>query len=264
MKELLLAVITLGGLGLLFGIILGYSSKKFAVEVDEKVPLIKECLPGANCGGCGYAGCDAYAQAVADEIAATNCCAAAGAAGAEKIAEIMGASINAGEANVAFVKCKGTCDKAKEKGIYYGIASCIDAVNIPGGGSKACEFGCLGLGSCVEACKFDALNIINDIAVIDEDKCIGCGACVKTCPKKVIDLLPVSKKVEIGCNSKTKGMEVKNNCSVGCISCGLCARNCPEEAIEMVNNLPVINHEKCVGCGICIEKCPTHAIVNRK
>jgi electron transport complex protein RnfB len=264
MKELLFAVITLGGLGLLFGIILGYSSKKFAVEVDEKVPLIKECLPGANCGGCGYAGCDAYAQAVADEIAATNCCAAAGATGAEKIAEIMGVSINAGEANVAFVKCRGTCDKAKEKGIYYGIASCIDAVNIPGGGSKACEFGCLGLGSCVEACKFDALNIINDIAVIDEDKCIGCGACVKTCPKKVIDLLPVSKKVEIGCNSKTKGIEVKNKCSVGCISCGLCTRNCPEEAIEMLNNLPVVNHEKCIGCGVCIEKCPTHAIVNRK
>lgn len=264
MKELLAAVVTLGGLGLLFGLILGYASKKFAVEVDEKIPLIKECLPGANCGGCGYAGCDAYAQAVIDEIAAVNCCAVAGAAGAEKIAKIMGVTVSEEEANVAFVKCKGTCDKAKEKGSYYGITSCIDAVNIPGGGSKACEFGCLGLGSCVEACQFDALFIVNDIAVVDETKCIGCGACVKTCPKKVIDLLPVSKKAEIGCSSKAKGIEVKNNCSVGCISCGLCVRNCPEGAIEMINNLPVINHRKCVNCGICIEKCPTHAIVNRE
>lgn len=264
MNSLIYAIISLGGLGLIFGLILGYSSKKFHVEVDERVPLVRECLPGANCGGCGFAGCDAYAQAVVDGKAEPNCCTVAGSTAAEKIAKIMGSNVSIVEPKVARVKCKGTCDKSKQKGIYYGSQSCLDAVNIPGSGQKSCEYGCLGFGSCVSACKFDAIHVVNGVAVVDDKLCVGCGACVNICPKNLIELLPASQKIYVSCNSHDRGMEVKRNCSAGCIGCTLCAKNCPKDAITMVNNLPVIDPEKCVQCGICVQKCPTKVITSLK
>src|SRR3712207_4280818 len=224
--------------------------------------MVREALPGANCGGCGFAGCDAYADAVVNGGAAPNRCPVGGAAAAAKIAEVMGVKVDESEPKKAFVKCQGTCSNAKEKYEYFGSMTCIDAANAPGAGSKECSFGCLGLGSCVEACMFDAIHIKDGIAVVDEEACVGCGACVSTCPKSVIDLIPVSKNVRISFNLHDKGLEVKNACATGCISCGMCARNCPKEAITMENNLPVINYENCVSCGICANKCPTHAIVN--
>ncbi len=261
MNDLLFPILSLGGLGLIFGIVLGYASKKFAVEVDDRVPLVRECLPGANCGGCGFAGCDAYAQAVVEEGAAPNCCVPAGAATTESIAQIMGVQVSAAEPLKAFVKCSGNSNNAKQKGEYYGIMDCKEAMVTPGAGSKSCEFGCLGLGSCVKACKFDAMAIVNGIVKVDENACVGCGACAKACPKGVIELMAATEFIRVACNSKNKLKEVKETCSVGCITCGLCEKSCPQKAITFENNLPKIDEEKCVRCLVCIQKCPTNALI---
>lgn len=262
MNNLVFPIITLGGMGLAFGVILGYASKKFEVKVDPRIPQVRDALPGANCGGCGYAGCDAYAEAVVNGGAAPNLCGPGGATCAESIANVLGVSVENSEPMVAFVRCKGTCNAAKEKNKYYGVKDCRQAVVVPGGGSKACEHGCLGLGSCVKVCEFGALKIEDGVAVIDEKKCVACGACIEVCPKDIIDLVPAKSLVRVQCNAKSKGKEVKDNCTVGCISCTMCIRNCPKQAMEMVNNLPVIDYTKCVNCGICSMKCPTNAIQN--
>ena len=262
MTEILYPILSLGGLGLLFGLVLGYASKKFAVPVDPKVPLIKECLPGANCGGCGYAGCDAYAEAVASGAAAPNCCPIGGAAVATKIGEVMGVTVDTSEPKVAYVKCQGTCNVAKDRYEYYGLTDCQQAMNVPGAGAKSCEYGCLGYGTCVKACQFDAIDIVDGIAKINPDKCVACGACVTACPKTIIEMAPKKQKVFVTCNSKAKGVDVKGACSVGCIACTLCVKACPKEAITMVNNLSVIDYDKCIQCGLCEKKCPTKAILN--
>lgn len=258
--SILYPVLSLGGLGLIFGIVLGYASKKFHVEVDERVPLVRDCLPGANCGGCGYAGCDAFAQAVVEGKAPANGCVVAGAGAAEKIGEVLGVDVAASEPIKAFVKCAGTCDKAKKSGIYYGNMYCTEAAVIPGGGNKSCSSGCLGLGSCVNACKFDAIHIIDGVAVVDEEKCTGCGACSKACPKHLIDLKPQSEIIRVQCNSSEKLKAVKDVCASGCMGCGVCARVCPEKAIVIENNLPVIDQDKCKLCMTCVEKCPVKII----
>src|SRR3712207_46675 len=202
MNDILYPVLSLGGLGLLFGLILGYASKKFAVPVDPKVPLVRDCLPGANCGGCGFAGCDAYAEAVASGAAPTNCCPIGGAEAAAKIASVMGVEAESSEPKVAYVKCQGTCENAKNKYSYYGIKDCREAMNVPGAGDKSCSFGCLGYGSCVSACKFDAIEIVDGIAKVNKDKCVACGACVSTCPKGVIDLRSEERRVGKECRSR--------------------------------------------------------------
>ncbi|WP_142413124.1 RnfABCDGE type electron transport complex subunit B [Hathewaya massiliensis] len=260
LKLLLYPALSLGGLGLVFGIILGYASKKFHVPVDERVPLVRDCLPGANCGGCGYAGCDAYAEAVVRGEAEANLCAVAGAPAAEKIGTIMGVSVEMGEPKKAFVKCSGVCTEAKTSGQYYGEMDCAQAAIIPGGGSKSCTYGCLGLGTCVKACKFDAIHVVDGVAIVDEEKCTACGACTVACPKNLIELKPKSAVIRVSCNSRDKLKEVKDVCNVGCITCGLCARNCPEGAITMENNLPVVDKDKCTLCMTCVQKCPTKVI----
>lgn len=270
MNDLLFPILSLGGLGLIFGIVLGYASKKFAVKVDERVPLVRECLPSANCGGCGYPGCDAYAQAVVDGVAPVDACTVGGAAVSGKISKIMSGDtsaeqmdtkVSAPEPKKAFVKCNGTCKNAKQKGEYYGTLDCREAVIIPGAGAKACEYGCLGLGSCVKACNFGAMSIVDGIVKVYEERCIGCGACVKACPKGVIELMPPSEVIRVACNSKNKLKEVKDTCSVGCMTCGICVKNCPEEAITFENSLPKVDKEKCVKCLICVQKCPTKALI---
>ncbi|MCY6355067.1 RnfABCDGE type electron transport complex subunit B [Clostridium sp. ZS2-4] len=262
MNELLFPMLGLGALGLLFALILGYSSQKFAVEVDPKIPLVREALPGANCGGCGFAGCDAYAEAVVNGEAAANCCPIAGAEGATKIGGIMGVEVGASEPKVAYVKCQGTCNNAKDSYQYYGLKDCQEAMNVPGAGAKACDFGCLGLGSCVKACNFNALTIEDGVAKVIKENCVGCGACVQACPKNVVELVPQKQLVFVACNSKDRGLDVKNACSAGCIGCGLCAKACPKDAITMENNLSIIDYDKCVNCGLCAQKCPTKAILN--
>jgi len=252
-------IASLGGLGLIFGSGLAVASKVFAVEVDPKVEQIKEALPGANCGACGYPGCDAFANGVAAGEAPANGCPVGGASSAEKIGEIMGVSAGASEKKVARVLCQGTDCNAKDKFEYTGIKDCKAAAMVQGGG-KSCQFGCLGLGTCIDVCNFDAIHIEDGIAKIDPEKCTGCGACVDTCPKVVIEMVPYSQEVIVDCKSKEFGKPVKEKCSTGCIGCSLCAKACPFDAIEMDGKLAKIDYDKCKNCMVCVAKCPTGAI----
>lgn len=258
--SLLMPALVLGLIGLALGLLLGVSSKKFHVPVDERVGQIREILPGANCGGCGFTGCDAYANAV---VSGAPCdkCGPGGEACAKKIAELLGRAIETMEPLTAYVHCRGTATVAQDWSDYSGIPDCRSASVIPGGGQKACQSGCLGFGSCVNACKFDALHLTDGIAKVDEDKCVACKACIEACPKGLITLIPKNSLVKIGCNNPNKGPEVKQICSVGCIGCTICAKLAPEGAIEMAGNLPVVHKPKCDSCAASVNKCPTGALV---
>lgn len=259
---IIMSALSIGGLGLLFGLGLGVAAKKFAVEVNPLISLVREALPSANCGACGYAGCDAFAKAVVEGGAKTNGCPVGGQACADAVAAIMGVEAGSLVPTTAFVKCAGTCDVAKEKYEYYGVADCTAASYLQGKGSKACTYGCLGLGSCVKACMFDAIHVVNGVAVVDESKCTSCGMCVATCPKSIIQIMPSESKVRVNCNSQDKGKITMQSCSVGCIGCRKCAKACEYEAIEFNNGLAYINYDKCTMCGACIDVCPTKAITH--
>lgn len=252
-------ILAIGGMGLIFGALLSIAAKIFAVEKDERIPLITECLPGANCGGCGFAGCSAAAEAIVKGEAQVNCCPVGGNEAAEKIAEIMGVVAEKTERMTAFVMCSGSSDAAKTK---YDNNECIDCHTAArlGGGLKECSFACLGLGSCVKKCMYGALSIENGVAVVDREKCTNCGACMKECPKNIIKRVPYSVKAVVACSSKDKGKDTRNACDAGCIGCGICAKNCEAQAITVVDNCAVIDYAKCTGCGLCQEKCPRAAI----
>ena len=185
---ILIAAAVVGGTGLVVGLLLGVASEAFKVPVDEKEVAVRACLPGNNCGGCGYPGCDGLAKAIAQGEAPVGACPVGGPAAAAKIGEIMG--VDAGDAvkQVAYVKCAGTCEVAKEKYNYSGIEDCVSAMSTPGAGPKACAYGCMGYGSCVKVCDFDAIHVVNGIAVVDKEKCVACGKCVAICPKALIEL----------------------------------------------------------------------------
>ncbi len=260
--KIIAPVLSLGGMGLLFGSLLAYASQKFAVEVDERIPLVSEALPGANCGGCGYAGCGAFATAVVEGKAPVDGCPVGGASVASNVAEIMGVTVDATERKIARVLCNGTNNVAKEKYEYYGAMDCVAASKL-GGGPKSCAYGCMGLGTCVKACQFDAIKIENGIAVIDPDKCTACGKCVNACPKSVIELIPESSKTWVMCKSKDKGKDVRALCDTGCIGCKICEKQCKFDAIHVVDNIAIIDYEKCVNCNQCVVKCPKN-IINGK
>lgn len=253
------AVVVLGILGLIFGIILDFASKKFAVEVDPKEAEVLEVLPGANCGGCGFPGCGGLAAAIAKGEAPVNGCPVGGAAVAEKVAAIMGVEAGAGEKIVANVRCKGTCEATKEKYEYSGIQDCRAAASLIGG-AKSCSYGCLGLGTCVQVCNFDAIHVVDGVAVVDEEKCVNCGKCIDICPKGLIERKPANKAVTVQCKSNDFGKTVKDNCSVGCIGCGICFKECPFDAIIFEDKLARIDYEKCKQCNKCAMKCPTKVI----
>lgn len=262
MTGILLAAALVGGTGLLIGVLLGVAGEKFKVEEDPREVAIREALPGNNCGGCGYAGCDALAKAIAAGEAKSNACPVGGAATAAAIGEIMGTSDEVVH-RVAFVRCGGTCEKTKVKYDYHGVKSCIEAAGTTGGGPKACAYGCLGYGTCVAACQFDAMHLVDGIAVADRDRCTACGKCVSACPKGLIELIPYEAKTQVRCTSKDRGKDVMAVCEVGCIGCKICEKNCPENAITVENNLAHIDYDKCTGCGICAEKCPKKVIIAR-
>ena len=257
MKSILLSLLVLGVLGGIFGALLAYASKIFHVDVDPKVSEIRSCLAGANCGGCGYPGCDGYAAAVAAGKAPTNKCAAAGEEAAKKIATIMGVSSDF-EKVVAFVPCSG-CN-AEKRFIYNGPKDCRAAMLFGGKSNKSCTFACIGYGNCVEACKFDAMHIVDGIAQVDRDKCLGCGCCVDACPKNLVKLVVEKQKTQVTCSSKDKGAKVMKICDVGCIGCMKCQRECPAEAITVTDFLASIDPEKCTNCGHCAEICPRKII----
>lgn len=258
--EIINPVLAIGSMGLLFGIGLGVASKKFAVPVDERISEIRDQLPGANCGGCGFAGCDAFAKAVAGGEAKHNGCPVSSPEQQAAIAKILGVENVAGVKKIAIVRCQGTMDKAKQKYIYEGIETCEDA-HLVGNGPKGCAYGCLGFGSCEKACPFDAIHIENGLAIVDEEKCVACSACVVTCPRHLIYIGNSNTKYQVQCMSHDKGKGVKAACEVGCIGCGICVKQCEYGAITFDNALATIDAEKCTGCGKCAEKCPTHALI---
>ena len=259
----LLATIVVGATGCLIGFFLCFASEKFKVEVDERETAILDVLPGNNCGGCGYAGCSGLAAAIVKGEAPVNQCPVGGDPVAAKVGEIMGVSAEAGVKKVAFVKCAGTCEKAKDNYEYTGTTDCTTMAFVPGGGPKACTYGCLGFGSCVKVCPFDAIHIIDGIARVDRETCKACGKCIEVCPRNMIELVPYQEKrtvVAVGCSSKNKGKAVMDVCAAGCIGCGLCEKNCPKDAIHVEDNIAKVDQDKCIGCTICAQKCPKKVI----
>ncbi|MBQ7094957.1 MAG: Fe-S cluster domain-containing protein [Clostridia bacterium] len=257
--DILKAFLALGILGLIFGGALSIAGNIFFVKEDSRKEEIMKILPGANCGGCGYAGCAGYADAIIAGQAASNLCAAAKKDGADAIAEIMGADRVEFIPMVAHIRCHGTNDFANKKYIYYGMNDCV-AANRLLGGYMTCQYGCLGFGNCLKKCPLGAISIENGVAVVDRNLCIGCGACLEACPKGVIELLPKDSKIMVNCSSKDKGPRTREACNTGCIGCKICQKNCPEGAIRVEGNVSIIDYEKCIGCGICAEKCPRKII----
>jgi Na+-translocating ferredoxin:NAD+ oxidoreductase RNF subunit RnfB len=261
MTSILTAVAVVAGVGIIIGILLGIAGEKLKVKVDEKEVAVREQLPGNNCGGCGYPGCDGLAAAIAKGEMPASACPVGGDSVASAISKIMGSGEETTTVKkVAFVKCAGDCHAAKDLYEYVGPKDCNLAQNNPGGGPKACSFGCTGYGSCKAVCPFGAIDIENGIAVIDKDKCKACGKCLTVCPRHLIEFVPYDAEHVVRCNSKDKGVNVKKVCSAGCIGCTLCAKNCPEEAISIENNLAHIDQEKCTNCGTCKTKCPVKII----
>ena len=259
--DILSAVLVLAGMGIVFGALLTWTSKVFAVPSDPKRDAVREALPGANCGGCGYPGCDGCADAIAAGKAAVNACPVGGADAAKKIAEIMGVSVDTAERRVAHVICQGGTDHCAEKFDYHGINDC-NAATVLYDGSKACNYACLGLGNCVRVCSFDAIHIdpAKKIVVVDEEKCQSCGKCVAECPRNVLEMRVVSQPVDMLCRNPEMGKSVSLKCSRGCIGCERCAKSCKFGAITIVNHLPVVDNEICRRCMVCAEVCPTGAM----
>lgn len=257
--SIVIAAVVIGAVGILAAVLLGIASEKFKVEVDWKEEAVRAELPGNNCGGCGFPGCDGLAAAIAKGEASANACPVGGEEVASKIAAIVGGEVSSVK-QVAYVKCAGNCEKAKDAYEYVGPQDCKIASNSPGAGPKACSYGCMGYGSCVKACQFGAISIVDGIAVVDKDRCKSCGMCVAACPRNIIEMIPYDSGAKVQCNSKDFGKDVKAACSVGCIGCGICAKNCPEGAIAVEGFLAKVDYTKCTGCGTCKEKCPVKII----
>lgn len=264
---ILSSVIGIGALGMLFGGGLAFAAKKFAVAVDPRVEAIQDVLPKANCGACGYPGCAAFAEAVVAGKVGADDCIPGGAETAQKIAEILGREIGESkESSVAIVRCKGGREQAKERFRYQGLEDCNAAVMLAGGG-KGCVYGCLGLGSCVRACPFDAMRMNNNaLPEVLEDACTGCGICVQTCPRDIMELIPRSQVIYLACKSQDRGKEVKAVCSVGCTGCTLCAnpKTTPSGSIEMRGFLPQIVKPLSGDLKAALEKCPTNSFASRE
>ncbi len=258
-EQILYPAIIIGAIGLFFGGVLAFSSIVFKVEKDERIDIISEILPGANCGGCGFAGCSAFAKALVEDGVLINACNLMTSEKAAQIGEILGVEVGEIERKVAFVRCNGDCTKCSDKCEIFGIDDCVTAAAL-GTGPKNCEYGCMGLGSCVKVCDTNGISIVNGIAVIDDSLCIGCGNCIKVCPKNIIEFVPKKRTAVVKCVSKDKGVVVKNYCEAGCIGCKICEKKCPKEAILVKDNLAVIDYNKCVGCGICAKECPKGVI----
>lgn len=262
MEAVFTAAGIVGLIGLIIGVMLVIAGEKFKVEVNELETAVRGLLPGANCGGCGFAGCDACAEAIAQGKAPVSACPVGGPELAKQVAIAMGMDPNEAEVKemAAFVKCSGTCDKAVKKYEYYGIMDCSALSVVPGAGDKGCEFGCMGYGACVKACKFGAMKLVDGIAYVDEQKCTGCQACTKVCPQHLIVMVPKGQTYKVRCASHKRGKDVKDVCKAGCIGCTLCTKQCAFDAIHMDNHVAVIDYDKCTSCGKCAEKCPVKVI----
>jgi H+/Na+-translocating ferredoxin:NAD+ oxidoreductase subunit B len=258
-----LTVLFVAGVAVVFGLGLAVAAKKFSVQVDPKVQKVRDVLAGANCGACGFAGCQSYAEAVvARPEVSPNLCTPGKAATAEAVALITGKKAEAKEPEFARIMCQGSWSKAAKRFKYEGVQDCRAAI-LAGGGDKACRYGCLGYGTCSRVCPFGAITMTDDhLPFVDITKCTGCHKCETACPTKVIEVLPASREVLVTCHSKDKGGDTRKNCQVGCIACGICVKVCPFDAPSVANSLSRIDLNKCKVCGLCVSKCPTKAITD--
>jgi Na+-translocating ferredoxin:NAD+ oxidoreductase RNF subunit RnfB len=259
MVEILLAVAVLGIPGLLLAGILVLASHFMKVEEDETTVALRACLPGANCGACGYAGCDEYAKALALGGVKANLCIPGSVDVAEKLSHILGVEVEAPLDLVAVLACNGVCGATEAKYVYDGVDTCQCASLLYAGPSN-CTYGCIGCGDCAKGCPQKAIHIEDGIAHIDSSLCIGCGICAKACPKGLIHLVEQHVTTIIACDNHDKGAVARKNCSNACIACKKCEKVCPHGAITVVDNLASIDYTKCTGCGICVENCPVHCL----
>ncbi|QOV20778.1 RnfABCDGE type electron transport complex subunit B [Blautia liquoris] len=260
---ILTSTIILGGSGILIGLLLGLADKKLSVTVDERENLVREALPGVNCGACGYPGCDGAALAVVNGEAPVTVCLVGGDMAAKKIGSIMGKAVSDTVKKRAYIHCSGTCSKTRLDNKYTGVKECTYIPYVPGNGEKVCTFGCMGYGSCKRACPFHAIRIVDGIAVVDKDACTGCGACIKVCPNHLIELIPYEKaNYHVSCASNDKGRAVMEACDIGCIGCKKCERSCPAAAIHVDDFLAKIDYSLCMNCGKCKEVCPRSTITD--
>lgn len=265
-NTLLFAVISLSAIGVISAIILYFVAQKFRVIEDPRIDIVAELLPGANCGGCGLAGCRAFAEEVvrAEDLSKLNCPVSSNEA-MKQIAAALGLEATEKDPMIAVVRCSGSRVNAPQKVIYDSAVSCAFAHSLSSGES-GCPNGCLSYGDCVVSCKFDAIYIdsVTGLPVVSDAHCVACGACVTACPRSIIELRPKGKKdrrIYVSCVNTEKGGPAKKNCSVACIGCGKCVKECPYDAITLVNNLAYIDYNKCRLCRKCEPVCPTGAIL---
>ena len=257
------ATLTLGGLGLVVGIMLIVASKVFKVDVNPLVEEVAEVLPGANCGACGYAGCAAFAEKVVEGDAPIEGCPVGGFETVQVIGSLLGQDVSESEKEYPYVRCRGG-ENCVDRFDYVGIEDC-KAVTQLSDGEKGCNYGCMGRGTCVRACPFDAISIGEDrLPVVNKNLCTSCGLCITSCPTNILVFAKESERVHVGCMSHDKGKHVKAVCTYGCIGCKICAKVCPEEAITVTKFLAEIDQDKCTACGICVEKCPQNTIEMRE
>ena len=253
LEAILLPVAVLAAIGVLAGIMLALFSYFMKVPTDQKLEEVRAILPGVNCG------CDQYAQAIVKEGAAINRCVPGGDAGARKLSEAMGIPYQDVEEKVAFVACKGNYDATRDKMDYKGLRSCR-AASLYYGGNSSCAYGCLAYGDCAAACPYNAIDIVNGVAIVRPEKCAGCGLCVRECPKSLISLYPLDKPIHVACRNHDKGVRTRKVCTNGCIGCRKCEKICPTDAITVSDDTAFIDVEKCIVCGKCREVCPVSVI----
>ncbi|MDD2393666.1 MAG: RnfABCDGE type electron transport complex subunit B [Eubacteriales bacterium] len=259
-REILIPVAILGGIALVMGLLIALISRLFSVKTDELQVEVMSALPQANCGACGFTGCEGYAKWLASGGQDMGKCPVGGPSLPITLGKILGVEAQASQPPVAHVMCKGTNENTSKRYEYTGTKTCASAHAVFSG-PNSCTYGCIGFGDCVEACQFDAIDIVGGIAVINELKCKSCEKCVPACPKKLIFMIPKNHKTyKVECRNHWPGGETRKHCKVGCIACQRCVKVCPTLAIHMDNNLAVIDPEKCINCGKCFEVCPTKSI----
>jgi Na+-translocating ferredoxin:NAD+ oxidoreductase RNF subunit RnfB len=261
MTIIILTAVFAALLAFVLGTALGFFREFFAVPEDPLKGRIREALPGANCGACGFPGCDGYASAVASGQAEINGCTVGGKETAEKLSAIMGVNADVVPV-VAVLACQGSREHAPPRGEYAGLLTCRGA-KLATGSTKLCSWGCLGFGDCTAVCQFGALGMGDDgLPKIDRNRCTGCKLCVAECPQGLLRAVPQDHRGAIAlCSNRNpvKAMVLKT-CKAGCIKCELCVKTCPEKCITMVNGIPQVDYAVCTSCGTCAAKCPTKVL----
>jgi Na+-translocating ferredoxin:NAD+ oxidoreductase RNF subunit RnfB len=260
--NILIPILTLGFLGLIFGVGLALAAKRFTVVSDERLEKIHGLLPGSNCGVCGGAGCFGFAEGLLSGKMSIDACRVSAPEAKEQIAQLLGKAWQEKIKTVAVLHCNAG-KKVKDRFSYEGLADCV-AANLFLGGQKECSWGCLGFSSCERVCPFGAIKMSAELLpVVDKDKCKACNKCVLICPKKLFSLVPIASDIYVACSSHDPAKIVAKVCPVGCIGCKKCESVCPAEAIKVIDNLAVIDYTKCTSCGKCVEVCPRKIILRR-